>query len=267
MSKVFGSSQWQRKTGLPRALVWLRKALATEDAIDEFISYWLALEALDGLIPRNKELLRVKCNSCKSEIGICPICGEDPKAWATTAPLFGAEQLAIECGISAEEFRRLKILRGKVFHAAAALRAAQGDKSKPLITFINEETSKLRNVVIYGICRILNLSSEQIEKISAQTPIKVGQTARLRLKTTIQDFKINQHNAAGYPVHPDFNWSVWLTKIEKLPGKKLNVRFRSTSKPLNCKWPAKNVFECEIIGNLSNLEKAELINAELSHDE
>lgn len=55
------------------ALRWFAKGLSSSRVVDQFISYWIALETvISKLIPRSKRFF--KCSKCGFEIGKCPRC-------------------------------------------------------------------------------------------------------------------------------------------------------------------------------------------------
>jgi len=171
--------------------------------VDEYVCYWIALEALDGLLPQSMtELPRAKCRKCKRPVDICSHCGEDPKIFATTSPLYGIEKLARDTGIPAEEFRKLRKLRGKIFHGRAALLVKGERDETPFIESIRTKTPMVRNLLIDVLGEALKLSKEAVQQIKEHEPLKAGQTMRLRLKTHIEQVDSTSVTEMGYPIHP-----------------------------------------------------------------
>jgi hypothetical protein len=258
-AQVSSNSEWHLRTRLQRAVAWFRKGITADDFVDEFIYYWLALEALNALIAHNKELPRTKCAQCELPIETCPYCGSDPKCFATTSPLYGIEQLACDIKLGKGEFRNLVKLRGKLLHAGATLRATRGSKHKPLIESISEKTPVARNLAIDGLSKVLGLPEEATQKIKEHLPLKEGQTVRSRFKAYIQDFDVGCTSEEGYPVHPVIEVSVDKLRIESLPGDKFTVSGKTRLKPVNCKWARGTNPEVELWSNMPNIEHGKVL--------
>jgi len=258
-AQVSDRSEWQLRTRLQRAVVYFRKGIGTDDCVDEFVYYWLALEALNHLLPHEKNGFPLKtCVACKRAVDICPHCGKDPKCFATTSPLYGVEKLADDVGVTKPEFRDLVKLRAKIFHAGASLRATRKWRDIPLTKTIRTKTPVARKLVIDGLSLVLKLSEELTQGIKQYEPIREGQGARLRLRVYLEDFDVGHTSEDGYPVHPLCELQLDELKTELLPKGKFTVSQRPTIKFVNCRFAGDTNRVVELWGNIPTMERGEI---------
>jgi hypothetical protein len=259
MQGITTKGEWHKYAGLQRAIGWFRKGIGADDIVDEYICYWIALEALDHLLPRDiTELPRAKCAKCERQIDICPFCKDDPKVFATISPLYGIEQLAQDTGLSEEEYHTLRSLRNKVFHSIAALRVTRKQEEMPLVESIRNKVPIARNLLIDGLGRTLKLSKDTVQQIKEHEPLKESQTMRLRLKTCIEDVPPTSISETGYPIHPSIEViSHELKKVEPSGNGRLTDSTWSISLRLvNCRIPENTAIETEIWGNVPTITGA-----------
>jgi hypothetical protein len=251
--------EWHRYTGFQTAVRWFRIGIGAEDIVDEYVCYWIALEALNDLLPQNiTELPRAKCHKCKWPIDICPNCGKDPGVFGTTSPLYGIEKLAQDTGLSAKEFRRLKELRGKIFHGRAALLVTRKRDETPLVESLRAKVPIVRNLLIDGFGKALKLSKDAVQQIKEHEPLKEAQTMRLRLKTGIEQVGSTSVTEIGYPSHPSIEVITHeLKKIEPSGNGRLTDSTWSLSLRLvNCRIPENTKIETGIWGNVPTITGA-----------
>lgn len=260
--------EWHKYAGLQRAVSWFRKGIGASDIIDEYVYYWIALEALNDLLPQAvTQLPRAKCAKCKRLIDICPYCKDDPKVFATISPLYGIEQLAKDTGLSKEEFHDLRKLRAKIFHSGVALRVTRERKDTPLVKSIRTKIPIARNLLIDGLGKTLKLSKETIQQIKEHEPLKEQQAMRLRLKTYIQDINIGLLSGAGYPIHPRIEVPLDKMKVKKvLPNRQFVLASTGPANFNNCRQAQNSTFNVEVWSNMPTLEKAELLLNVQKHD-
>lgn len=267
MAQGHSKSEWHRQSGLQRAVKWFREGIATDISEDEFIYYWLALEALDDLLPQEEtQFPRKKCAECGQDIDICPYCKGDPKAYATTSPLYGIKQLAHDAGLSKNEFRDLVKVRAKIFHASAALRATRKPEDEPLIESIRTRLPLVRNLVIDGLGKVLGLPAEATQRIKEHQPLKERQAVRLRLKAYLEDFDVGRTSEEGCPIHPIIEVTTGKLEIISVPSGKYTVKGKRGFKPINCKWAANKEREAELWGDVTSVMQGE-ISGKLSNDD
>ncbi len=256
MQGITTKREWHQYTCLQTAVRWFRIGIGAEDVVDEYVCYWIALEALDNLLPQDvTELPRAKCAKCGYAFDNCPDCGQDPGIFATASPLYGIEKLARDTGLPAEEFRKLRKLRGKIFHGGAALLVTRERDETPLVESIRTKTPMVRNLLIYGLGEALRLSKEAVQQIKEHEPLKEGQTMRLRLKTHIEHVGSTSVTEMGYPSHPSIEViSHELKKIEPSGNGRLTDSTWSISLRLvNCRIPENTKTRTEIWSNVPTI--------------
>ena len=256
MQSIATKGEWHKYTHFQTAVRWFRIGIGAEDIVDEYVCYWIALEALDDLLPRDiTELPRAKCAKCEYVFDNCPNCGEDPRIFATTSPLYGIEKLARDTGLPAKEFRKLRELRGKIFHGGAAILVTRKRNETPLVESIRTKIPTVRNLLIDGLGKALKLSKDAVQQIKEHELLKEGQTMRLRLKTHIEHVGSTSVTEMGYPSHPSIEViSHELKKIEPSGNGKLTDSTWSISlRPVNCRIPENTKIETEIRGNVPTI--------------
>jgi len=253
MQHITTRGEWHKYAGLQRAVSWFRKGIGADDIIDEYICYWIALEALGHLLTRDiSEPLRVKCAECGYSFDTCPNCGKNPRIFASTSPLYEIEKLALDTGLSKKEFSELRRLRAKILHSGSALRVIRKQEDTPLVESIRTKVPVLRNLLIDGLSKALKLSKETIQQIKEHEPLKERQAIRLRLKTYIEDVDSATVSEMGYPTYPSIEAiSHKLNKIELSPnGKFVDPTASVTLKLVNCRIPAHTNIETEMWSNV-----------------
>lgn len=246
MQRLTTKRERDKYAGLQSAVRWFRKGIGTNNYEDEYICYWIALEALDDLLPQDaSEFPRRKCAKCGYAFDTCPNCGKDPEIFATTSPLYGIERLARDAGLSTEEFRKLRRLRGKILHSGATSRT------------IKEKVPIVRNLLIDGLGRVLKLSKGAVQQIKEHEPLKASQTMRLRLKTYIEDVTSTLIPAMGYPAHPSIEViSHELKKVElSANGRLIDSTGSVTCQLVNCRIAENTDIKAEIWGNVPTVTR------------
>ena len=168
---VFGKRKKVKMAGAIRALEWLNMALYEKKAVNEFLILWIGLEALDG--PLSGYMSSVDptptalqlCPKCKSEVSICPHCGETlPPQPITSSPLSRIKALFQEIFDDGDKlFIEIKDLRGSLFHSREILDANLIDK-------VEESVKHVRYALHIGLSRIFGLSNLLLDRVTKQTP-------------------------------------------------------------------------------------------------
>ena len=259
IQRLTTKGEWQKYTRFQTAVRWFRIGIGAEDIVDEYVCYWIALEALDDLLPRDiTELPRAKCARCEYAFNNCPNCGQDPGIFATASPLYAIGKLARDTGLPEEEFRKLRKLRGKIFHGGAALLVTRERGETPLVESIRIKVPIVRNLFIDGLGKALKLSKDAVQQIKEHKPLKEGQMMRLRLKTHIEDVGSISVTEMGYPSHPSIEViSHELKKVDPSGNGRLTDSTWSISLcPVNCRIPENTEVEAEIRGNVPTITSA-----------
>jgi hypothetical protein len=260
--------EWNKYTGLQRAVSWFRKGIGADDVVDEYVCYWIALEALDDLPPQDvTELPRAKCAKCERQIDICPFCKDDPKVFATISPLYGIEQLAQDTGLSEDEYHILRSLRNKIFHSIAALRVTRKQEETPLVESIRTKVPIVRNLLIDGLGRVLKLSKGTVQQIKEHEPLKESQTTRFRLKTYLQGVNIGSVSESGYPIHPSVELPLDDMRVQRLPNGNFELSGSRSCQFRNCQRVGNFTVEVELWSNVPTIEKAEISFSVQKHHE
>lgn len=177
----------ERHYALARAVRWLRKAFGEIDAVDAFIQFWIALEALDYVLPRPKvQILPSKCNSCGVDLDPCPACGAKSGAAMSTSPLLAIQALCERNGYSKQRFLKLRDLRAAIIHARAML-SGTGDA---LIERAKVDLPTVRGLAIAGVCEAyaqFGLPSRIAEEIQQLVPISEDYETWVRLRIYVAD--------------------------------------------------------------------------------
>jgi len=259
LTQVKTKKEWNLVTGLLRGVMWFRMGVGADSVIDEFIYYWLALEALDGLLPQKEgQLARIKCGGCKQTIDVCPHCGHDPRAFASASPLCGIEKLACDRGLSHQGFRDLVKLRAKIIHAGAPLQLTRKPGDEQLIESIRRRLPTVRNLVITGLGMVLELPSATTQRIEEHGPLKEGQKMRLRLRAYMQDFDLGRTSEGNYPIHPVVDAALGKLEIQSLHDGKYTIKGGRAFKPINFKWAADRKIEVELWGNVPSVKQGKI---------
>lgn len=143
--EAYDKSSYKSRT--TRALTWLRKGIGEENVIDEFISYWVGLEVIKGILRRN---LRYKT--------------KNPGEWDGVKDIFTNK-------LSFQNFDAIKGARRRLFHGGK-------EEDKLDNEFVRELKSYLepvRKALVFGIGIIWGLENSIISTIANKTPRRIKQ--------------------------------------------------------------------------------------------
>lgn len=122
--KAFGASK--NKARIMRSLTWIRKGIDSENKVDEFISYWIAIEAFEPLLRK-------------------------ASTWDGIRDIFSQKEIE-----STSSFTTIKGARQKLFHAFNEL-------SDDFVDELKKYLFPMRRTAIYGILLALDISKNSID--------------------------------------------------------------------------------------------------------
>jgi hypothetical protein len=145
---------------IARSSRWLTKGLKASNPIDEFISYWIALEILSPILaPTSKVFFR--CNNCKQEVRQCPKCGSSTEVHPDTKRRlqdFVEEHLRKQ-GV----FSKIWDMRNLIFHGETELTLEETNA-------VLNRSSELRAIVVSGMKQALGLKETEPPLIASFGP-------------------------------------------------------------------------------------------------
>lgn len=141
---------------IERSLAWFRKALSEHYIIDQFISFFVAIEVINPIL---RDILKHKMRR--------------PKKWDGIKDIFNNK-------IKSVDFEKVKLARNQILH---------GYKTLPpeFITEIRSYIAPTRKAVIYGIGRILGLPDAPMDAIASNDPRKLFIRSSIGLKGSFKN--------------------------------------------------------------------------------
>jgi len=208
------------KSRLSRAMQWLRKGSMEQNAVDQFMSYWVGLEAVSSLVLEALSIppteLFPTCSKCKEQITECPECGNTlgrPNEMQGVAELFA---LNIEGG--REAYKRIRSNRGRLFHGGKEL-------TPEFLEAIKGDVPVLRQALSTAIGVCLGLERAEFAKIAAIEPRRAVRPLSFRIKGLLKDFLApSLDNPGRQPMlenEPSLKYSL-------TPSGELNIAFEQT---------------------------------------
>lgn len=154
---------------IQRAARWLRRALLSDNRIDQFVLLWLGLESLNSALAGHYGVDKVKY----VEVGVnCPSC-EAPIS--KTVPVqAGVDKLLEDQGFDEEARRRLKNTRNGIVHGYAGY-------SDDLLACVREDGGRLAVALFTGLRVVLGQSASKpaAKEVLAHSDQRVGLMAVL----------------------------------------------------------------------------------------
>ena len=151
-------SSYQSRT--QRALTWLRKGIGEENAVDQFICYWTALEVIKGILRRN---LRYQIRN--------------PGEWDGIKVILANK-------LSFQNFDAIKHARRRLFHGGKEEDKLDDDFLREIKAYLEP----MRKALVFGIGSIWRLGdSTTISTIASKTPRRIKQMPWTVLKGNLEN--------------------------------------------------------------------------------
>ena len=162
--EAYEKSSYKERT--LRALTWLRKGIGEENPVDQFISYWIGLEVIRGILRRN---LRFKTRN--------------PKKWDGVKVIFTNK-------LSFQNFDAIKKARERLFHGGKKEDRLDNEFMREIKSYLEP----MGKALVFGIGSIWGLEdSTTISTIANKTPRRIKQMPWTVLKGNLEnlprDFK------------------------------------------------------------------------------
>jgi len=225
---VFSAFDRNKDGRIVRAISWLRKGYFEQKYIDRFIAFWTGLEAINEIlaecfgIPLIEK--RMKCPKCGESLG--PI----------TA---GVKKLFIDISkVEPELFGKIRRARGKLLHGGGPL-------DNKFINEIKNYNSIVREVLITGIGKLLQIDDGVINNVIKKRSKTYGEKLRLMIKANLLNFNPPGLEAFGKQPRFDLTENKILGELIDNHGK-LDIDMASNFKAVNADF---NNLSLTIIGD------------------
>jgi hypothetical protein len=161
-----------------RAIQWFRKGLMETHTLDEFASYWIALEIsaaeLKKIAGKAGDESYFHCERCHERLTPCPKCKTDTGRESDWAGLFKFLE-GRPLGLGKSEFNAIRKFRGGLLHGGSSLSDEKVEAIK------QEELKDLRVLAVLALGTILRVPFAVTQRIAAQNVHRIVTQPTVRM--------------------------------------------------------------------------------------
>jgi hypothetical protein len=207
--EIFQKFNKNQDARIARAISWLRKGYLEQKFVDKFVAFWIGLESINELLCDSfqfpLEERKLKCD-----------CGKEISKITSV----GIKELFInEVGIDKSLFDKIRNARGKLLHGGGPL-------DNNFVNEIKGYNPTVRNTLIAGIGRLLQIDNKIIKNIIQQKPKVYNEKIRLIVNAELINFNPPKLEEFGKQPRLDLTNQNLLERAVDKNGK-LNLKMKS----------------------------------------